>query len=253
MTDAYALTEMRLLGGFTVVHEGRLLPLTRGQRRLLAILGLRHSSSRAQVAGLLWPDVPDARALGCLRTALWRLVPRDLVASDGEQMALGAGVRVDVDELVGLASALEEDGCSREPERLTRVAQEELLPGWYDDWVLIEREYLRQVRLHALEDLARVHLRHDKYGPALRSAIAAQRIEPLRETPHRLAVEIHLAEGNACEALSVYYAYHAMVKRELGVAPSPRMQALLTKALTLNQQQLMSEVQRPDPAVRRGA
>ena len=30
----------------------------------------------------------------------------------------------------------------------------EVLPGWYDDWVLVEAEDWRQLRLHALETLA---------------------------------------------------------------------------------------------------
>ena len=31
----------------------------------------------------------------------------------------------------------------------------ELLPGWYDDWVIFERERIRQQLLHALEILSR--------------------------------------------------------------------------------------------------
>ena len=31
----------------------------------------------------------------------------------------------------------------------------DLLPGWYDDWVIFERERIRQWLLHALEGLSR--------------------------------------------------------------------------------------------------
>jgi DNA-binding SARP family transcriptional activator len=235
---------LRLLGGFAVAFDGTRLDLPPGQRRLLALLGLRQTSSRAQIAGMLWPEVSDSRALGCLRTALWRLerllnVPGQLpdqpadqvVVSEGGDIHLGTGVRVDVDELVRMARVLEDGGDPRPAAQLAQIAQGDLLPGWYDDWVLVERESLRQLRLHALEDLARAQLRLHQYGPALRSAIAAERIEPLRETPHRLVMQIHLAEGNSYEALHTYHSYRDLVHRELGVPPSPLMQALFTETL----------------------
>jgi DNA-binding SARP family transcriptional activator len=231
---------LRLLGGFAVAFDGTRLDLPPGQRRLLALLGLRQTSSRTQIAGMLWPEVTDTRALGCLRTALWRLErllespgqPADqVVVSDGGDIRLGTSVRVDVDDLISMARGLEDGGDPRPAAHLPHIAQGDLLPGWYDDWVLAERESLRQLRLHALEDLARAQLRLHQFGPALRSAIAAKRIEPLRETPHRLVMQIHLAEGNSYEALNTYHAYRDLVRRELGVPPSPLMQALLAETL----------------------
>jgi DNA-binding SARP family transcriptional activator len=47
------------------------------------------------------------------------------------------------------------------------------------------------------------------------------RAEPLRESPHRLSVASHIAEGNHSEALQTYQSYRRLLDRELGVAPSP--------------------------------
>jgi DNA-binding SARP family transcriptional activator len=57
------------------------------------------------------------------------------------------------------------------------------------------------------------------------------RAEPLRETAHRLMIEVHLREGNAYEALRTYHKFYDLVRRELGLTPSPQMQALLVRVL----------------------
>ena len=43
----------------------------------------------------------------------------------------------------------------------------DLLPDWYDDWLMIERERLRQLRVHALEQLAERAMREGRYGHAI--------------------------------------------------------------------------------------
>jgi hypothetical protein len=61
----------------------------------------------------------------------------------------------------------------------------ELLPGWYDDWVMFERERLRQLQLHALETMAHRLAKEHRYADAVDVALAAVRLEPLRERhPH---------------------------------------------------------------------
>ena len=50
-----------------------------------------------------------------------------------------------------------------------------LLPDWYDDWVLIERERFHEVRLRALETLCESHLTFSDVTSAIRCASAAVR------------------------------------------------------------------------------
>jgi DNA-binding SARP family transcriptional activator len=77
----------------------------------------------------------------------------------------------------------------------------ELLPGWYDDWVLLERERTRQRLLHALEALSREHRAAGRCAEAVEAALVAVNAEPLRESAHRELLESHLAEGNWVEAM----------------------------------------------------
>ena len=88
--------------------------------------------------------------------------------------------------------------------------------------MLLDRERLRQLRLHMLEQLAVDHLDAGRHGEALQAALAAMAAEPLRETPHRLVVRIHLAEGNAFEAVHAFYVYRDLLMRGTAAGALPR-------------------------------
>jgi len=112
-------------------------------------------------------------------------------------------------------------------ERDPFVLAEELLPDWYDDWVLEERESLRHLRLLALEAAANTLIGARSYPEAARAAIAAVRADPLRESSTRLLIRAYLAAGNLAEALHQFRAFRLRLARELGLEPSPQMMELM--------------------------
>jgi DNA-binding SARP family transcriptional activator len=221
---------LHLLGGFRLLHDDTPVVVPRGLQRVIALIGLQPSATRSHLAGLLWPETSEERALSSLRTALWRLRqdPCCPLVADGDTVRLGDDVHLDVDELVEAAARVRNGDIPR-PSGVT--GRHDLLPGWYDDWVLLERERLRQLRLHMLEQLAGNHLAAGRHGEALEAALEAMAAEPLRETPHRLVVRIHLAEGNAFEAVHAFYVYRDLLLRELRLEPSAAMCALLADTL----------------------
>ncbi|MGY1776770.1 BTAD domain-containing putative transcriptional regulator [Geodermatophilus sp. SYSU D00804] len=185
---------------------------------------------RATVVGHLWPDVSEAHAHGSLRTALWRLqrVAPGLVHASGDVLSLAEGVRVDVRELGDWARRVRDPSCCLADVAVPDVGlRGELLPGWYDDWVLLERERLRQLRMHALEEAAARLAAAGQYGDALQAAYAAVRAEPLRESAHRVVIRVHLSEGNVTEALRAYEQFRAVLADEMGVQPSEKMTRLV--------------------------
>ena len=103
----------------------------------------------------------------------------------------------------------------------------ELLPDWYDDWVLIERERFRQLRLYALEALCTDLAAVGSYASAVEVGLACVAAEPLRESAHRALIAIHLAEGNRGEAIRQYRLYRTLVLRELGLTPSAELQSMV--------------------------
>ncbi|WP_329407437.1 SARP family transcriptional regulator [Streptomyces sp. NBC_00704] len=226
---------LRLLGGFRLeLADGTAEPCRNGQR-LLAFMALRHRATRTVLAGTLWPEVTEEHARGSLRTALWKL-PRaepPLVDCRGDSLQIAPALHVDVHLLVGTALAVVR-GCGPPPDALSPpgpLLGEDLLPGWDEEWVLVERERLRQLRLHALDALAEALVRQDRPALALEAAWASVRAEPLRESAHRAVVSAHLAEGNLSEAVRHYRAFRRLLREELGVEPSPRFTRMLPERL----------------------
>jgi DNA-binding SARP family transcriptional activator len=202
-------------------------------QRLLAFLALHERPLlRPYVAGTLWLDTPEDRASANLRSSLWRLNRPGhlLVEATNLQLRLAPQVRVDVRETSDLAHRLLSDAHAWEGSELglarTRLTGE-LLPDWYDDWVLIERERLRQLNLHALEALGERLLAAHRLSDALEIALAAIAVEPLRESAHRLLIKIHLEEGNAGEAIRQYRFCTRLFHDQLGIEPSTQLTDLV--------------------------
>jgi DNA-binding SARP family transcriptional activator len=235
--DGAPLARVVLLGGFAVELAGAepgstLDDLPHGVRRLVAYLGLADRPARTAVAGRLWPDVPEERAQGSLRSALWRLhkVAPGLVESSGGALFLARGVRVDVREFTQWARCVLDPGTDVDGiPSVDRGPPGELLPGWYDEWVLVERERLCQLRLHALEAWAGKLAAAGRYGEAIQAACAAVGVEPLRESAHRALVRVHLAQGNVAEAVRAYESFRALLAVDLGVEPTAQMDALVCR------------------------
>jgi DNA-binding SARP family transcriptional activator len=98
-----------------------------------------------------------------------------------------------------------------------------LLPGWYDDWVMFERERLHHRRVRALEVLAVQELETGHADLALAAARDAVALEPLRESAHRLLIRAHLALGNRALAVTVLAHYQRDLARDLHIEPSPEL------------------------------
>lgn len=199
---------------------------------MLAFVALhRRRVERRHAAGTLWPIGDDGRAAGNLRSALWRLrgAGIDLLAADKWSLALCDEVVVDVHVVSEWANRLIDGTMARNDLAVspTWVDALDLLPGWYDDWALLERERLRQRTLHALEALSRRLVRERRYADAVEAAMLAIGAEPLRESAQRALIEAHVAEGNLVEARRGYDAYRTLLRRELGVAPSADLAVLL--------------------------
>lgn len=227
---AAASVRLLLLEGFQLETDVGPVDVPVTAQRLLAFLALHQRPlRRAYVAYSLWPDSSDERAAGSLRSALWRLNRPGLefVQPGASHLQLGPSVEVDVTGLITLALRL----SAGEPvDAACTVAggfEHDLLPDWYDDWVVAWRERWRLLRLLALESLVGLLSDAGAYGAAVDTGLAAVRAEPLRESTHRAIIKAHMAEGNHHEALRQYDEYRRLLDRELGLAPSAVMERVI--------------------------
>jgi DNA-binding SARP family transcriptional activator len=220
-----------LLRGFSLQHRRQEVDLPHAGERLVAFLAVQSQPvQRIFVAGTLWIDASEERANASLRTTLWRLgrVGGELVRVNGQTLSLAPSVRVDLREAQLRARCLidhPEEHCARDIELLG--SRGDLLPDYYDDWVLIERERFRELRVRALESLSRSLTNVGNYGLAAEAALAAVACEPLRESAHRALMTAYLEEGNRADALRQYDLFRDQLRRSLDIDPSERMEMLV--------------------------
>lgn len=228
--------ELSILGGFRLNSGGTPLPgLAPEGQRLLALLALvDRVVSRATVAGILWRDASQDHAFASLRSALSRLPPfaHRAITVTGIDLALAREVEVDLRAGRALAHRLVDPwGTPSEsdlgPEAIQTLSTD-CLPDWYEDWAIIEAEDWRQLRLHALDALVTRLTEAGRFADAVAAALAASRADPLRESACAALVRVHLAEGNQSEAVRAFDQYRALLKRELGIEPTPALQALIS-------------------------
>lgn len=142
------MLEVRLLGQFSLQRDGKPLEIpSRPAQSLFSylILNPEVSHRRERLAGLFWPDSLESSARNNLRQALWRIRKsiedenHQYITSDRFHVAFDPDSEtwLDVDILM---QELEENAPVEE---WVAVYKGELLPGFYDDWVVPERERVR--------------------------------------------------------------------------------------------------------------
>jgi len=220
-----------LLGGFELTWNGGFVPLPQSSQRFMAYLALQdRPRSRAHVAGALWPEATDQHANANLRSVLWRAhQPLDgLVEVGARHLFLASDVAVDVRELLALARLLLDSGGRGElKDTDLRLLTADVLPDWSEEWVVSERERVRQLRLHALEALCARFTQAGRIGDAVEAGLAAVEADPFRESAHRVLMLAHLAEGNRAQVMDQYRSYRQLLRQELGVGPSPELEELI--------------------------
>lgn len=228
-TDRQAPARLGILGGFALQRDGASTHQPPHVQRLLAFLALqRRPLHRSFVSGRLWPDLTQEHAFGCLRSTLWRIGDCGVLEATRTDLALGPLVEVDAKELETCAEAiLERGGIDDAAEAHLLVHATNLLPDWYDDWVVEERERLSELRVLALELAADELIGAGAYCDAALVAKAAVRADPLRESATRLLIRLHLATGNPGEAVRVYRSFTARLSHDLELEPSPQIVELV--------------------------
>jgi DNA-binding SARP family transcriptional activator len=242
----WATLRVRLLGGFGLRLGGIQLPPLESARAesLLAYLLLHHDApqSRQHLAFLLWPDSSEPQARTNLRHVLHNLrrvlpeldrlldvTPRTLQWRADHPLWLDVG---SFEAAMARADGAADDGGLAALREAVALYAGDLLEGCYDEWLLGERERLRQRHLAALERLvALLEARGGDQAEAIRHAERALRLNPLREQTYQALMRLHAARGDRARALRTYHACAAVLERELGAQPSAATRAAYEASL----------------------
>lgn len=212
--------DLDLLDGFQLRIGSEVIDLSDVAQRLVALLALhRRPLRRSVVAGTLWPEKTEARASANLRSSLWRLNDtgqRAAIRCHGATLALDPAITVDVTELERSGWELL-DGASAPTKNFgSDCFARELLPGWYEDWVLIERERLGQIQIRFLEALVGHLRRQGEFARAIDHAMRLVAIDPLRERSQLALVQTLLDEGSWGRARQTAVAYRVLLEDSFG-------------------------------------
>jgi predicted ATPase/DNA-binding SARP family transcriptional activator len=230
---------IRLLGDFSLLYSDQQVTSlnTTRLRSLVAYLVLHRDvpQQRQHLAFLFWPDATEAQARNNLRQLLHQLrqafpdvehflfadahilhwhpvTPCYLDVAAFEQTLTLADAATQQHDQHALQDALGQADS---------LYRGELLPDCYDEWILPERDRLRQRHLQVLEHLLRLFEVQGDNVTAIRYAQRLLGLAPLSEDLYRRLMRLFALNNDRASALHVYHTCVTTLQRELGVDPDP--------------------------------
>jgi DNA-binding SARP family transcriptional activator/ABC-type cobalamin/Fe3+-siderophores transport system ATPase subunit len=240
------MTRLRvtLLGGFEARRETGAavdMPAKKAQA-LLAYLAMLpgRAHRRDALAALLWGGIDEQAARASLRQAIFALrkalgaAERYVLVSDANTLALDpAAVDVDVVAFERLVAATTPTAL----ESAAAVYRGDLLAGFnideapFEEWLLGERDRLRERAIDALTRLLALQRTAAALAPAVQTALKLLALDPLQEPVHRTLMTVYVRQGRRDAALRQYRACVATLQRELGVEPEAETELLYQQIL----------------------
>ena len=101
----------------------------------------------------------------------------------------------------------------------------------FEDWLMAERERLRELALDALARLLAYQRSAGLTEPALQTALRLIALDPLQEAVHRTLMRLYAQLGRRGSALRQYQLCVAVLRRELGVEPEADTRAVYQEIL----------------------
>src|SRR5215470_14035961 len=257
---------IRLLGDFSLIYNDQQVTSlnTTRLRSLLTYLVLHRDvpQQREHLAFLFWPDTTEAQARNNLRQLLHQLRQafppvEQFLAADTHMLHWHpvTPFHLDVAEFEQ-ALRLADAATRRNDQHALQAALEQadslyrgdFLPGCYDEWILPERERLRQRHLQVLEQLLRLFEGRDDTVSAIRSAQRLLGLDPLSEDLYRRLMRLFVLNNDRASALHVYHTCVTTLQREMGVDPDPATREAYERLMQQETPAIQAIVHPPLPA-----
>lgn len=219
--------QVRLLGDFQITYQGEPLNGFESPRlqSLLAFLLLHRDApqSRKHLAFSLWQDSSEQQAHGNLRSLVHRLravlpAAEQFLSADNQtlQWRSDAPFTLDVDEFQNAAQSKSRPAL----QKAVDLYRGDLLPACYDEWLLPERERLRELFIDTLAQLIVLSEAEHEYQTAIGHARRLLQADPLGEEAYRKLMHLYARTGDRANLVRVYQTCVAVMRRELDAEPS---------------------------------
>lgn len=236
---------VEFLGRTRIHSHGREVALSRQSISFLAYLVLYRELDHPREVMIehFWSSHDPMRARSCLGTALSRLRKGFQIegcdwlvfSALGEpRISQAAPIWFDIVAFeTGISSVFNAPEGELEPQLRDNLItalnhyRGDLLLGWYDSWVLTERERLRLLCLRGYRRLMEHYAAIGDVENALAAGHVALRIEPLQELVQQRVIELYRASGQRVAAIQQYERLSELLASELGIAPSKNTRALI--------------------------
>jgi DNA-binding SARP family transcriptional activator len=237
--------KIRLFGQVSVQHDGKPVPgLSAKALELLCYLLLHRERghTREALAGLFWPDAPDALSKKYLRQAIWRLgsalaIPADPAQPESNQLLIvhPDWIRVDTEAAWWLdVAAFEQaydlyrdtpgeeltDAQAQTLEAAAVLYRGDLIETWYQDWCVYERDRLRLTYLVMLDQLMSCCEARGRYAKGIAYGQCVLRYDSARESTHRQLMRLYYQAGDRTTALRQYDRCAAAMAKHFNLPPS---------------------------------
>lgn len=236
------------LGGITIKHETPQpkSDISRKAEALLVYLArTRRVQHREYIAEFLWPNQTQEKASTSLRVALTHLRKRFAAYLEINRQTISfnhLGSWLDAHELDSAvktaAQIVREHGYLEisnieSLENALTLYQGDFLFGFYipqaelfDEWLVQEREWLRQRTIEGIQYLISSYERHGLFMEGVRWARQYVQLDSLNEIAHRHLMSLLAYSGDRRAAFEQYKDCVRLLQTEIGEEPAPETSAL---------------------------
>jgi WD40 repeat protein/class 3 adenylate cyclase len=229
------MLQIRLLGQFDIRLDGkRIVISSRSGQSLLAYLAMTAGTPhrREKLAGTIWPDSSDETARRNLRQELWRIrkaIPHeglgetnDYLLSDEFTITFNpeADTWLDVAMLERPAADLQSMTSS------LSLYQGELLPGFYDDWIVLERERIQALFEARMDQLVGRLVDEERWAAVQEQCERWLAFGNAPEPAYRALMLSYNARGDMARVSATYKRCVDDLREQFGVEPSTETHVL---------------------------
>jgi WD40 repeat protein/class 3 adenylate cyclase len=228
------MLQIRLLGQFDIRLDGkRVIIPTRTAQSLFAYLVLTAGTPhrREKLAGTFWPDTTDENARKNLRQELWRIRK----AFSAQQFSTDEYLNAEELTIAFNRSApywLDVSQLERpeiDLESLTAnlaLYQGELLPGFYEDWIMLERERIQGIFETKMDQLLKQLVAAEHWTAVQEQGERWLSLGHTLEPAYRAIMLAYGARGDMAKVSSTYQRCIEELREQFGLEPSAETRAL---------------------------